>query len=79
LRPTTGLPTCFRLPTYGFRAALPTIDYRLIVVGLGVLVRLIETTSGVHVWADKIDRPVTEIFDVMNEMVDGGDHAVFQP
>ena len=38
---------------------------------LRITVQLIETTSGAHVWADKIDRPVAELFDVMDEVVDG--------
>ena len=32
---------------------------------------MIETASGMHVWADRIDRPVAEMFDVMDEVVDG--------
>lgn len=34
-------------------------------------VQLIETGGGTHVWADKIDRPVTEFFDVTDEVVNG--------
>ncbi|MEQ1888933.1 MAG: tetratricopeptide repeat protein [Alphaproteobacteria bacterium] len=34
-------------------------------------VQLIETSSGTHVWADKIDRPVAEFFDIMDEVVNG--------
>ncbi len=37
---------------------------------LRITVQLIETSSGMHVWADKIDRPVTELFKVMDEVVD---------
>lgn len=38
---------------------------------LRITVQLIETASGAHVWADKIDRPTAEIFAVMDEVVDG--------
>ncbi|MEH6638854.1 MAG: hypothetical protein V7717_06250 [Porticoccaceae bacterium] len=38
---------------------------------LRITVQLIETASGAHVWADKIDRPVAEIFDIMDDVVDG--------
>ena len=38
---------------------------------LRITVQLVETASGAHVWADKIDRPVAEIFDIMDEVVDG--------
>ncbi|MGK2913144.1 MAG: tetratricopeptide repeat protein [Porticoccaceae bacterium] len=38
---------------------------------LRITVQLIETVSGAHVWADKIDRPVAEIFDIMDDVVDG--------
>ncbi len=38
---------------------------------LRITVQLIETESGSHVWADKIDRPVAEIFDIQDEVVDG--------
>ncbi|MEH6638850.1 MAG: hypothetical protein V7717_06230 [Porticoccaceae bacterium] len=38
---------------------------------LRITVQLIETTTGAHVWADKIDRPAAEIFDIMDEVVDG--------
>ncbi len=34
-------------------------------------VQLIETSSGTHVWADKIDRPMAEFFDIMDEVVNG--------
>ena len=37
---------------------------------LRITVQLIETSSGNHVWADRIDRPAAEIFDVMDEVVD---------
>ncbi|MGK2914150.1 MAG: tetratricopeptide repeat protein [Porticoccaceae bacterium] len=37
---------------------------------LRITVQLIDTTSGAHVWADKIDRPVAELFKVMDEVVD---------
>jgi len=38
---------------------------------LRVTVQLIETASGAHIWADRIDRRETEIFDVMDDLVDG--------
>ncbi|MEH6543175.1 MAG: hypothetical protein V7721_04460 [Porticoccaceae bacterium] len=38
---------------------------------LRITVQLIETASGMHVWADKIDRPTAEIFDIMDDVVDG--------
>lgn len=38
---------------------------------LRITLQLIETASGAHVWADKIDRPVAELFTVMDEVVDG--------
>lgn len=37
---------------------------------LRITVQLIETDSGNHIWADKIDRPVAEIFDIMDTVVD---------
>ncbi|MFP5414297.1 MAG: tetratricopeptide repeat protein [Gammaproteobacteria bacterium] len=38
---------------------------------LRITMQLIETASGTHVWADKIDRPVAELFAIMDEVVDG--------
>jgi len=38
---------------------------------LRITVQLIETDTGTHVWADKIDRPMLEIFNIMDEVVDG--------
>ena len=38
---------------------------------LRITVQLIETDTGSHIWADKIDRPTTEIFDIMDDVVDG--------
>ncbi|MEH6638845.1 MAG: hypothetical protein V7717_06205 [Porticoccaceae bacterium] len=38
---------------------------------LRITVQLIETDTGSHVWADKIDRPTAEIFDIMDDVVDG--------
>lgn len=38
---------------------------------LRINVQLIETGAGGHVWADKIDRPIAEIFTIMDEVVDG--------
>ncbi|MEH6638849.1 MAG: tetratricopeptide repeat protein [Porticoccaceae bacterium] len=38
---------------------------------LRITVQLIETASGMHIWADKIDRPTAELFDIMDEVVDG--------
>ena len=37
---------------------------------LRITVQLIETDSGNHIWADKIDRPTAEIFDIMDAVVD---------
>ncbi|MBL4708469.1 MAG: hypothetical protein JKY48_08540 [Flavobacteriales bacterium] len=37
---------------------------------LRITVQLIDSSSGMHVWADKIDRPVAELFDIMDEVVD---------
>ncbi len=37
---------------------------------LRINVQLIDTAGGMHIWADKIDRPTAEIFDVMDEVVD---------
>jgi TolB-like protein/Tfp pilus assembly protein PilF len=37
---------------------------------LRITMQLIETSSGMHIWADKIDRPTTELFDVMDEVVE---------
>ncbi|MBV1931992.1 MAG: hypothetical protein KUG71_09775 [Porticoccaceae bacterium] len=37
---------------------------------LRITVQLIETETGSHIWADKIDRPVTEIFDIQDDVVD---------
>ncbi len=37
---------------------------------LRITVQLVETATGAHIWADKIDRPTAEIFDVMDEVVD---------
>ncbi|MBV1931991.1 MAG: hypothetical protein KUG71_09770 [Porticoccaceae bacterium] len=37
---------------------------------LRITVQLIETDTGMHIWADKIDRPVSEIFDIQDEVVD---------
>jgi len=37
---------------------------------LRITVQLIETASGAHIWADKIDRPTADIFEVMDEVVD---------
>ncbi|RLA42758.1 MAG: hypothetical protein DRR06_13735 [Gammaproteobacteria bacterium] len=36
---------------------------------LRITVQLIDTASGNHIWADKIDRPVAEIFDIMDSVV----------
>lgn len=36
-----------------------------------ITVQLIETANGSHVWADKIDRKLTEIYDVMDHVTDG--------
>ena len=38
---------------------------------LRITVQLVETTSGTHVWADRIDRPITEIFAISDAVVDG--------
>jgi len=38
---------------------------------LRITLQLIETASGMHIWADKIDRPVAELFAIMDEVVDG--------
>lgn len=37
---------------------------------LRITVQLIETNTGSHIWADKIDRPVAEIFDIQDDVVD---------
>ena len=37
---------------------------------LRITVQLIETDTGMHIWADKIDRPTTELFDIMDHVVD---------
>ncbi|MEH6638847.1 MAG: hypothetical protein V7717_06215 [Porticoccaceae bacterium] len=37
---------------------------------LRITVQLIETETGSHIWADKIDRPVADIFDIQDEVVD---------
>jgi len=37
---------------------------------LRITMQLIETSSGMHIWADRIDRPKTELFDVMDEVVE---------
>lgn len=37
---------------------------------LRITVQLIETDSGMHIWADKIGRPVAELFDFMDQVVD---------
>lgn len=37
---------------------------------LRITVQLIETDTGSHVWADKIDRPIAEIFDIQDDVVD---------
>ncbi|MGK2942230.1 MAG: hypothetical protein ACSLFJ_11210 [Immundisolibacter sp.] len=37
---------------------------------LRITMQLIETASGNHIWADKIDRPTADIFEVMDEVVD---------
>ena len=36
---------------------------------LRITVQLIETDTGSHVWADKIDRPIAEIFDIQDDVV----------
>ncbi len=38
---------------------------------LRITAQLIETETGSHVWADKIDRPKADIFDIMDDVVDG--------
>jgi len=38
---------------------------------LRITMQLVETATGSHVWSDKIDRPEAELFDVMDEVVDG--------
>lgn len=38
---------------------------------LRITVQLIETCTGTHVWADKVDRPTAEIFDITDDVVDG--------
>ncbi len=38
---------------------------------LRITVQLIDAASGAHVWAEKIDRPIAEIFDIMDDVVDG--------
>ncbi|RLA38687.1 MAG: hypothetical protein DRQ64_08415 [Gammaproteobacteria bacterium] len=38
---------------------------------LRITTQLIETETGTHVWAEKIDRPAAEIFDIMDDVVDG--------
>lgn len=38
---------------------------------LRITLQLSETATGVHVWAEKIDRPATEIFAILDEVVDG--------
>ncbi len=43
---------------------------RLINDRLRITAQLIETETGAHVWADKIDRPAIDIFDVQDEVVD---------
>ncbi len=37
---------------------------------LRITVQLIETDTGSHIWADKIDRPIAEIFDIQDDVVD---------
>ena len=37
---------------------------------LRITVQLIETDTGSHIWADKIDRPMADIFEVQDEVVD---------
>lgn len=44
---------------------------RLVNGRLRINVQLVETANGTHVWADNIDRPVTELFDIMNDVTDG--------
>ncbi len=38
---------------------------------LRITVQLIETNSGTHIWAAKIDRPVADLFAIIDEVVDG--------
>lgn len=38
---------------------------------LRITVQLIEAATGIHVWADKMDRPAAELFEVLDEVVDG--------
>jgi adenylate cyclase len=38
---------------------------------LRIAAQLIDTTSGAHVWADKIDRPMAEIFAISDEVANG--------
>ncbi len=38
---------------------------------LRITVQLIEASTGAHVWADRIDRPVAEIFAISDAVVDG--------
>ena len=38
---------------------------------LRITAQLIETATGTHIWADRIDRPLAEIFDLMDEVVNG--------
>ena len=49
---------------YVLEASIRPINDRL-----RITVQLIETDSGNHIWADKIDRPVAEIFDIMDAVV----------
>ena len=37
---------------------------------LRITAQLIEAATGMHVWSEKLDRPVAELFDVMDEVVD---------
>ena len=37
---------------------------------LRITAQLIEAATGMHVWSEKVDRPVAELFDVMDEVVD---------
>ena len=39
-----------------------------------VTAQLVNTTDGTHIWSDRYDRPLTEIFDVQDEVV----HAIFR-
>ena len=38
---------------------------------LRITAQLVETTTGAHVWADRIDRPIKEIFAISDAVVDG--------